>query len=148
MESVILDLNSTSFNFKCYLLSWSSPEGNCDSSAQEGPLDGLSILYTCVWRLKIEISKSEFSIGLFKILKTCMHRRELRKKFPRGSTGQTFHFNVVEKQKLKFQFGTVNPPFWKSRNLCPDGLMGGWVTGWVGGWWSKESFNFPYFLVR
>ena len=41
-----------------------SPEGNCESSAREGPLDK-SFHFICDWRTKIRSSKIHYYIRLF-----------------------------------------------------------------------------------
>ena len=50
---------------------------------------------------------------------------------------------MVEKQKLKFQFCSSNPPFWNPEKP----LLSGWVGGWVGGWVViKRVLRFPLFF--
>ena len=51
------------------MISRSSPEGNCENSAREGPLDGLSILYV-VDKPKFDFQKYNSTSSFLKMTKT------------------------------------------------------------------------------
>ena len=143
MESVILDLNSTSFNFKCYLLSWSSPEGNCDRSAQEGPLDGLSILYTWAKNLRQKRGGDLERTGILKripIFRKMTSSYFHLKKAGGLSMRQTM---CLTNQNWDIKIRIVDRLFWNLENLyCLSSAQRTAQRTEL-----KGSFDFPYFLV-
>ena len=100
-----------------------SPEGNCESSAREGPLDYLSILIYMSLRSKNRSFDFGMVICLFEIHENLYPPMGTAKAVPERVQLTVFPFYMwLTNQNWVFKNNLLNPTFWKSRKpSSPEG---------------------------